>query len=240
MDNRLLDRQASLLEYLSSTTNMFGDHADTPVDPALHGIDPGVLRLQARFICNKRLEKIIAVFTRTFDILGADQRSILREFVEVSPPTNKSTLANAREFHEFLSARWRLKASNPAYLVDVAACELAMVEVLNAVEDHERPAGLKRGIRRHRTIVPLRCAYDIRSSFDSRSSEVPPPKRDTSLVVTLAAGFRDIRLVGVAPVVVDALMLLDDWTDPRMLDNLGDVENLVRHLAAHGFIEVQA
>ena len=157
---------------------MFGDHADTPVDPALQGIDPGVLRLQARFICNKRLEKIIAVFTRTLDILGADQRPILREFVEVSPPTNKSTLANAREFHEFLSARWRLKASEPAYLVDVAACELAMVEVRNAVEDYERAAskrGPKRGIRRHRSIVPLRCAYDIRSSFDSGSGEVPRP-----------------------------------------------------------------
>ena len=49
-----------------------------------------MLRLQARFICNKRLEKIIAVFPRTFEILGADQRLILREFVEVSQPTNKS------------------------------------------------------------------------------------------------------------------------------------------------------
>jgi hypothetical protein len=240
MDNRLLDRQASLLEYLSSTTNMFGDHADTPVDPALQGIDPGVLRLQARFICNKRLEKIIAVFPRTFDILGADRRLILRKFVEVSPATSKSTLANAREFHEFLSAHRGLTASNPAYLVDVVACELAVAEVLNLVEDYERPAGLKRGIRRHRSAVPLRCAYDIRSIFDSRSSRVPPPKRDTSLVVTLAAGIRDIRFVAVAPVVVDALMLFDDWTDSSTLDNFGDAENLVRQLAAYGFIEIQA
>src|SRR5215470_6705859 len=92
MANRLLDRQTSLLEYLSSAAAIFGDQADAPVDPALQGIDRGVLRLLARFACNKRIERIIAVFPLTFEILGAEQRLILREFVEVSRPTNKHTL----------------------------------------------------------------------------------------------------------------------------------------------------
>ena len=99
MTNSLLDRQTSLLEYLSSTAVIFGDQADAPVDAALQGIDRGVLRLLARFACNKRIERIIAVFPRTFEIVGAEQRSILREFVEISRLTNKSTLANVREFH---------------------------------------------------------------------------------------------------------------------------------------------
>ena len=246
MANRLLDRQTSLLEYLSSAAAIFGDQADAPVDPALQGLDRGALRLVARFACNKRIERIIAVLPRTFEILGAEQRLTLREFVEASRPTTKSILANAREFHEFLSVRWRCEPPEPAYLPDVAACELAMAEVGNVVEDHETPAkknksdGPKRGIRRRRSVVPLRCAHDIRSIFDAGSGEAVPPKRDTSLVVTLPAGFRDVRIVEVAPVVVDMLTLLDDWTDPSTLDAFGDRENLVSHLAAHELIEVRA
>jgi hypothetical protein len=244
MANRLLDRQASLLEYLSSAEAIFGDQADAPpIDPALQGIDRGVLRLQARFACNKRIEKIMAVFPRTFEILGADRGMTLREFVEVSRPTNKSSLANAREFHEFLSVRWQCEPAKPAYLPDVAACELAMTEVRNVAEDHERPAKKdksdrsKRGIRRRRSVVPLRCTYDIRSIFDTGSGEAVPPKRDTSLLVTLRAGFHDASIVEVAPIVVDALTLLDDWTDPRKLDAFS--ENLVRDLAAHDLIDVR-
>ena len=137
-------------------------------------------------------------------------------------------------------------APNPAYLADVAACELAMTVVRDVIEDHEEPAkkgkseAPKRAIRRRRSVVPLRCAYDIRSIFDAGSGKVVPPKRDTSLVVTLPAGFRDVRIVEVAPVVVDALTLLDNWTDPSMLDDFGDLDDLVGHLAVHGFIDVQA
>src|ERR1700730_17058185 len=232
MANRLLDRQVSLLEYLSSAAAIFGDQANAPVDPALQGIDRGLLRLEARFACNERIEKIIAVFPRTFEILGADQRLILREFVRASRPTNMNSLANAREFYEFLFARWRREPPNLAYLPDVAACELAMAEVRNMVEDYEKPPkkaksdGPKRGIRRHRSVVPLRCAHDIRSIFEVGLGEVVPPKRDTPLVVTLPAGFRDVRLFEVAPIVFDLLALLDDWADPRTLGAIGDLENL--------------
>ena len=121
-----------------------------------------------------------------------------------------------------------------------------MVEVRNVVEEHERPArkgksgGPKRSIRRRRSVVPLRCAHDIRSIFDAGSGKAVPPKRDTSLVVTLPAGFHDVRIVEVAPVVVDALTLLDDWAYSSTLDAFGDRENLVSHLAAHEFIEVRS
>jgi hypothetical protein len=245
MSNRLLDRQISLLEYLSSAAAIFGDRPNAPVDPALQGIDPGLLRLQARFACNKRLEKIIGVFPRTFEILGANQRLILREFVEASPPTNKSTLANAREFREFLSVRWQCEPPKPAYLPDVVACELAMAEACNVAEDHERSKkeksdGSKRSIRRRRGVVPLRCAHDVRSIFDAASGQIVPPKRDTSLVVTLPADCREIEILEVAPVIVKVLTLLDDWADPSTLDALGDRESLVNHLAAHDLIEVRA
>ena len=118
--------------------------------------------------------------------------------------------------------------------------------VRDVIEDHEEPAkrgkreAPKRAIRRRGRVVPLRCAYDIRSIFDAGGGMVVPPKRDTAFVVALPAGVRDVRVVEVAPVVVDALTLLDNWTDPSMLDDFGDLDDLVGHLTAHGFIEVQA
>jgi hypothetical protein len=244
MGDRLLDRQVSLLDYLSSAAALFGDQADAPVGAVLHGIDQGLLRLEARFACNRRIQKIIAVFRRTFEILGADQELVLRDFVEVSRPTTASTLTNARQFYEFLFARWQREPPKPAYLPDVASCELAMVEVRNMVEDREKPP--KKGksdetkpIRRRRSVVPLRCAYDIRAIFELGSGEVIPPKRDTSFVVTLPAGLRDVRIFEVAPVAFDLLARLDDWSDPRTLGAIGDLENLVSYLAAHELIEVR-
>src|SRR5690348_2957220 len=156
MAKRLLDRQASLLDYLSSPAAVFGGRAGAPAHPAVEAFDPGVLRLQARFICNKRMEKVIAVFPRTLRILGAVQRSILGEFVAASRSTKKSTLANAREFHEFLSRRWRRSRPEPAYLPDVAACELAIAEARDVGQDREgaakdaKRAQQRRRIRRRR------------------------------------------------------------------------------------------
>ena len=246
MTKRLLDRQASLLDYLSSGGAMFGAQADAPADPALQAFDPGVLRLQARFICNKRIEKVIAVFPRTLQILGADRRSILGEFVEASRSTNKSTLANAREFHEFLRRRWQRSRAEPAYLRDVAACELAMAEARDVAGDHGSPvedsngAGPRPGIRRRRNVVALRCAYDVRAIFDARSRDVIPPRRAISLVVTAPADFREVRLIEAAPRIVEALSRLADWTDPSALDAFGDREKLLAELAANEFIEMRA
>jgi hypothetical protein len=246
MASRLLDRQVRLLDYLSSAAALFGDQADAPVDPALQGIDRGLLRLEARFACNRRLEKIVAAFPRTCEILGADRKLILRDFVEVSRPTAASTLANARQFYEFLFTRWRREPPKPAYLPDVAACELAMVEVRNMVRDHEQPPneaksdGRKRNIRRRRDVVALRCAHDIRSIFEGASGEVIPPKRDATFVVTLPRGSREVRILEVAPVAFDLLALLDDWVDSRTLGAIDELASSVSYLAAHELIEVRA
>jgi hypothetical protein len=70
MAKRLLDRQASLLEYLTSRAAIFGDKDDACPARGLHGIDRSLLRLEARLSHEKRMEKIVAVFRRTFGILG--------------------------------------------------------------------------------------------------------------------------------------------------------------------------
>jgi hypothetical protein len=242
MSNRLLDRQVSLLEYLSSTTALFGDLADMPLDPALQTVDRGLLRLEARSCCEKRVEKIFADFPHTFEILAASRKLILREFVEVSPPTSTSSLVNAREFYEFLSVRWRHEPAKPAYLPDVASCEFAIVTARNtpandgmAANDSARP---KPDIRRGRGVVPVRCAYDIRLIFETGLRELVPPQRDTLLVVTLAAGFPDVKIVELDPIAFELLARLDDWADPTTLNSI-ELRGLVSRLAEHQLIEVR-
>jgi hypothetical protein len=245
MINRLLDRQISLIEYMTSAATLFGEEVNAPADPALQGIDRGLLRLEARFCCNRRIKRIIAAFPRTFEILGADRGLILRAFVETDRQTDISSLASARQFYEFSLARWRREPPKVPYLLDVAACEFSMVKVCNMAEDSDRSlktdqsGGSKPGIRRYRSVVPLRCAHDIRSIFEVGLGEVVPPKRDTLLVVTLPAGSCKARILEVAPVVFDLLVRLDDWADPITLGAIEDLEILVSRLAAQKLIEVR-
>src|SRR2546422_154417 len=70
MANRLLDRQVSLLEYLTSGQAIFGDRAEPTLDQPLQEIDRGLLHLEARFSHEKRMEKIVAVFPKTFEVLS--------------------------------------------------------------------------------------------------------------------------------------------------------------------------
>src|SRR5882724_9124668 len=129
MARRLFDRQVSLLDYLTSGTAIFGDKSDTSLDRFLEGFDRDMLRLEACFSYRKRMEKILAAFPKTFELLGSRQDSIVREFVETCPPVDISRLVNARQFHDFLFAGWQRERPQPPYLRDVAACELACAEV---------------------------------------------------------------------------------------------------------------
>ena len=122
MTKRLMDRQISLLDYLTSGAAIFGDKRRAALDPALQGLDVGLLRLEARFSYEKRMEKNVGVFPNTFEFLGHDQTAIVREFVRTCPPADIGHLSNARQFHDFLSARWRCRRARPAYLPDVAIC----------------------------------------------------------------------------------------------------------------------
>jgi hypothetical protein len=134
MAKRLLDRQVSLLHYLTSSGAIFGDQRNVQLDPALRGIDRALLRIEARFSHDKRMEKIVAVFPRTFALLGAGRETLVRDFVDACPPADISRLENARAFHAFLCGRWRHEPPTPPYLCDVAACELACASARGAAE----------------------------------------------------------------------------------------------------------
>src|SRR5260221_1731202 len=103
MPDRLLDRQARLLEHLTSSVGIFGAARGISNDRALHGLDLGLLHLEARFSHEKRLQKIEWVLTRTLDLLGSRRAAVNRDFVDACPPEGISWLANARQFHSCLN-----------------------------------------------------------------------------------------------------------------------------------------
>ena len=107
MTKRLLDRQVSLIHYLTSSGAIFGDAERRPADPVLRGIDKNLLGMEARFSFEKRIEKIDAVLPRTFDLLGAQRELLIREFVESYPPADIGRLENARQFCDFIRKRDR-------------------------------------------------------------------------------------------------------------------------------------
>src|ERR1700733_13863862 len=82
MAKSLLERQASLVEFMTSGSAIFGKASDAPVAADLLGIDRALLSVEAQFSHAKRMQKIIAVLPRTFAQLGSRKERIIRAFVE--------------------------------------------------------------------------------------------------------------------------------------------------------------
>jgi hypothetical protein len=243
MTMRLLDRQVRLLEYLTSSGAIFGDE-NAPLDQTLHGIDRRMLHLEARFSQEKRMEKIIAVFPKTFRLLGADRVAIVREFVEAWPPTDITRIENARQFYDFLCIRWRGEPPEPPYLDDLAACEFACARVRVGIKSPQSPSMSGRqprrdAIRRHPDIVLLRCAYDIRPIVEEGAEEAARVKRDTPLAIAIPPGADHPKIFEMPPAVFDVLGSLDDWIDRSELGPAPVVDALVNELAQFGLVEVR-
>jgi hypothetical protein len=242
---RLLDRQVKLLEYLTSGSAIFGRDDEVPIDDALHAIDGALLRLEAQFSHQKRMEKIKAVFPLTFRLRERDCVTIVGEFARAFPPAGVGRIENAQQFYEFLCARWREAPPEPPYLEDVAACEFAVARVRSGVvASLTEPVGGNpprlASIRRHPEVVLLRCGYDIRPIFEDASSGAAPVKRDTPLAIALPTDAGHPRIYEISPPVFQALGMLDDWTDRFELGAAPEVDELIAELARHGLVEVHA
>jgi len=242
MAKRLLDRQVALAEYMTSAAAIFRDQSETSMVPALQGIDCGLLQVEARFSYAKRMEKVTAVLPKTFELMGARQAQIVREFIASCPPTSISRLANARQFHDFLASR---ESCDPPYLCDVAACEIAYAEVDAADHDdgllhaERQPSTAQRGVRRCPAVVLLQCAYDVRSIFEVGAGTAAPAKRKTELVVAQPPAEGHPRVFEVPSAVFALLRALDDWTDPLAVEVSPELTRLLDDLAQHGLIEVR-
>jgi hypothetical protein len=240
MPSPLLERQVSLLRYLTSGTAIFAD-VPPPLDPALYGFDPRLLWLEARLSHRKRIEKITTVFQKTFQILQSDGTALIREFVDAYPPTDIQRIENARQFYEFLCAQWLGKLPDPPYLRDVASCELACAAIHGDAEERTLPNGMcaQPGcVRRRPGVVLMRCAYDIQPVFESHWRGAAPLKRDTPLAIATMSGTQRPQVFELLPAVFDVLAALDNWTDRSALGLQADADEFISDLAAHGMLEV--
>jgi hypothetical protein len=241
---RLLDRQVRLLDYLTSSGAIFGEESDAPLDQALQGMDPRLLRLEARFSHEKRMDKVTSVFPKTCRLLGTQRAGIVREFVKAWPPTDISRIENGRQFYDFLCIRWRGEPPEPPYLGDVAACEFAIARVRVGIRtpQNERASGReprRAVIRRHPDVVLVRCAYDIRTIVEDNAEEAARDKRDTPLAIAIPPGAEQPRVFEMSPPVFDVLGALDDWTDRSELAATPEAVAFIRELAQLGLVEVR-
>jgi hypothetical protein len=237
MAKPLLERQASLIEYMTSGAAIFGSEGDRSPVAALEGIDRTLLRIEARFSYAKRMGKIAAVLPRTFELLGNAEPELVRRFAESVPPTTLNRLENARQFQRFLSTCRMRESLNPPYLCDVAACEIAFAEVDAARCNTYHPPQI--GIRRSPAAVMRRCAYDVRSIFEKESRQGVLIKRETSLVISVPPGANGPQVFEVVPAVFDLLAALGDWTDPLALPADPEFTRLLADLVARGLVEVR-
>jgi hypothetical protein len=136
-------------------------------------------------------------------------------------------------------------------LLDVAACELACVEVRN--EEALGPAlvrdnGVARSsaicgpaIRRHPAMRLLRCTYDVRPLFEARGvDEAPeaPLERDTPLAIVLTPNAEHLQVLELQPLIFELLAAIEDWTDLAEFGSPFALGSLVHDFAARGLIEV--
>ena len=240
MPARLLQRQITLLEYLTSPGAIFGEGSDAPPAPNLQEFDQAQLRLEASFSHEKRMQKIIAAFPRTFELLGGDQATVVRDFVAACPSVDIRRIANARQFYDFVCARWEATPPQPPYLRDVASCEVAIATI--RIKHKARPsqplaAGHTMRFRRSRDAVFLPCAYDIRPIFEGGASEAPA-LRDVMLAILIPPGNDEPAIFEVPASVYALLVELDTWTDRATLGPMEGLDELMTDLAEQGLLEV--
>jgi hypothetical protein len=246
MVKQLLDRQVSLINYLTSGAAIFGDDDAPSADPALAGFDPCLLRLEARFSHEKRMEKIAGAFPRTLDLPGTEQAQVVRAFAEHCPPVSIGRIENARQFYAFLSELWRFSPPALSYLPDLAACELAFAEARNRVSDDATGAVPKpgeatappRSVRRHPGIALQRCEHDVRPLFEADDTRSTPVKRDTRLAFVTPRGAADAEVFELDPTIFDLLAALSDWTDRATFGAAQEAaDGLLDELVSHGLLE---
>lgn len=244
MADRLLDKQTSLLAFLTSGTGIFGDPRD---DLSCHrtpfGIERGLLHLEARYSHEKRMAKIDWVLPRTLDLLGSDRARICRDFAEACPPVKIGRLENACQFHEFLLARWLDESPDPPYLPDLASFELAFATLRGGDTgkgDALQTASItpRGAIRRSRRAAFLRCTYDVRPLLEGRPDEAPLEPCDTRLAIAMLPGCADPVVCALSAELVAILEMLDEFVDPEIFQDTPGANELITSLTASGILEV--
>jgi hypothetical protein len=235
----LLQRQADLLRHLTSAGVIFGDAAEC--DAAPPGLDRAMLRLEAVFSHEKRMEKVAAVYPRTLKLLGDRQAAIIRGFTAACPPAGISRLDNAVQFFEFLLSLWEREPAQPEHLRDVAACECAFAQA-RVREGAAAPASVPDetpAVRRHPQAVLERCRHDVRPVFEGADIAAPVARRETRLAIAVPPGAEHPQVFELPPAVFDLVESLSDWTDRRAFGAAPEMDALFDALAQHGVVEAR-
>jgi hypothetical protein len=242
MTKRLLDRQSDLLHHLTGVAAIFDAGADA-VTPSLQRFNRRLLAIEARFSFEKRLSKIEAVFPSSFDLIGKRRERLIRDFVARCPPVAVGRLENARQFYEFLSRSWG-RGRQPRYLLDVAACELAIATVRGSVAGDGRCDSMvsmpSLRIRRSPQVELLRLRYDVRPFFEHAAVTINPARRDLRLAVVAQSSSRDPAIFELAPAVFDLVQSFDTWVDWAAVGGMKDARELITDLVARGLVEMKS
>jgi hypothetical protein len=180
----------------------------------------------------------------TFDLLRPHQETLIRKFVDASPPFAFGRLENARQFYDFLFARWGQQPPVPPHLPDVAVCELAFATArfmaMDGLGDEEKFATRAApSVRRSRAVVLLRTAHDVRPLFEGVSEPGSPVAREVPLAIVAQQSGDQSKIFELAPAVFDLLSALDDWVDQATFDQLEDARKLITELANAGLLEMR-
>jgi hypothetical protein len=237
MSESLLQRQTCLLEYLTGGGTIFGK--DDPAS-SWRGMNCGLLHLEARFSHEKRMAKIKAVLPRTLDHLGMAREAIIHDFAHACPSTSIGRLENARQFHDFLLARWQSKPADPPYLPDLAAFEIAYAAVQRMPSEYSQTAAraVPRALRRHPAVVLLRTDYDIRPILEHDAPKTAPDPGEACLALTMPAHGKEPVVQALLPELFALLDMLDDFAPRKAFEDMPNADAIIDDLVASGLVEV--
>ena len=122
-------------DYLTSGAAIFGDKRRAALDPALQGLDSRPAPASRPASPREAHGEDRRGLPPHVRIAGAAIKpQIVREFVPACPPVDIGHLTNARQFHDFLSARWQSRRPSRRICPTSATCELACATVGAAIE----------------------------------------------------------------------------------------------------------
>ena len=237
MSDSLLQRQTRLLDHLTGSHTIFGED---DLASSWLGMNCGLLHLEARFSHEKRMAKIKAVLPRTLGHLGSAREAIIHDFAHARPPTGIARLENARQFQDFLLARWRSEPPDPPYLPDLAAFEIAYAAVQRMPSEYPQAAtgAAPRAVRRHPAVVLLRTDYDIRPILEHEAPKAAPDLGEVCLALTMPAYGKEPVVQALLPQLFALLDLLDDFAPHEAFEDMPNADGIIDDLVASGLVEV--
>jgi hypothetical protein len=222
MSNRpLIERQASLIEYLLDPNAFGADRAADCLPTDLAGVDTDRLAINGEFSLGKRKDKIAATLRQTWQALGGKPCYDFFAFASRYPQTSPTRFDNAVQFQKYLEDVWHSEAPDPKWLPDLLKFEIAYAAAINRlVEDPTvRKAPIKRpAVRRAVTTQLVRLEHDVRDIFEGHNDDSEPQPRPIILAFERASSDSPPRVFELHADYHCFLLSVGSWTPLTELD----------------------